>query len=291
MELQGPLKLRWRQIKDVPFTVTSHAQAVVIDSDVYVGGGSGTVVMVYSLHTRVWRTLPPHESEWFGMAVVNNQLVLVGGRSIMSVKNMTNVLGVWDVGSQMWTSPFPAMHTPRCSPSAVSYNKWLGVAGGIDSASCYRAEVELLDTVSKQWHKCSPLPSACSQMSSAINGNMWYLYSPRNTTIFTVCLDELISQASVDTSNALSPWQSLPPPDELATVLVLNGVLLAIGGLCNSKIQYYRFSSNSWVKAADLPWSRCRCACAVLPNGEIFIASGNSGAGVGIKRVDIATVT
>ena len=57
-------------------------QAVVIGSDVYVGGRSGQnveTVMVYSLQTGTWRTLPPYESCLFGMAVVNNQLVLVGG--------------------------------------------------------------------------------------------------------------------------------------------------------------------------------------------------------------------
>ena len=294
MELHSPLKLKWRRMQDMPFTMTGHAQAVVIDDDVYVGGGSGTVVMIYSLHTRVWRTLPPYESEWFGMAVLNNQLVLVGGRSIMSVKSMTNLLGVWDVGSQTWTKPFPVMHTPRRSPSAFSYNKWLIVAGGIDNTSCNVADVELLDTLSKQWHNCSPLPSACSRMSSAINGNMWYLFSTSQTSVFTVCLDELISQVSPtsDTLSSLSPWQILSLPNKSSmrsTALVLNGALLAVGG---SNIQHYQLSSRSWIKAADLPCGRSQCACVVLPNGGIFLAGGSSGGcgDLGIKRVDIATI-
>ena len=294
MELQGPLKLKWRRMQDMPFTMTGHAQAVVIDGDVYVGGGSGTVVMVYSLQTRVWRTLPPYESEWFGMAVVNNQLVLVGGRSIVSAKNTANMLGVWDVGSQTWTNPFPAMHTPRRSPSAISYNKWLVVAGGIDNASHNVSVIEVLDTLSRQWHNCSPLPSACSRMSSSINGNMWYLFSTNHTNIFTVCLDELISQASCpsDERSMLSLWQTLNIPlldksSAQSTGLVLNGALLAVGGL---DIQHYQLSSRSWVKAADLPCSRSQCACVVLPSGEIFIAGGDGRGGLGIKRVDIATI-
>lgn len=292
MELQGPLKLKWRRMQDMPFTMTGHAQAVVIDGDVYIGGGRGTVVMVYSLHTRVWRTLPPYESEWFGMAVVNNQLVLVGGRSVVSVKNVTNMLGVWDVGSQTWTNPFPAMHSPRRSPSAVSYNKWLVVAGGIDNASHNVAVVELLDTLSKQWHTCSSLPSAYSRMSSAINGNMWYLFSTNHTNIFTVCLDELISQASCtsDEQSMLSLWQTLPLLDKSSaqsTALVLNGALLAVGGL---DIQHYQLSSRSWIKAADLPCGRSQCTCVVLPSGEIFVAGGDGRGGLGIKRVDIATI-
>ena len=57
MELQSPLKLKWRRMQDMPFTVTGHAQAVVIGGDVYVGGGTGTVVMVYSLHSRVYNIM------------------------------------------------------------------------------------------------------------------------------------------------------------------------------------------------------------------------------------------
>ena len=291
MELKGPLKLKWRRMQDMPFTVTGHAQAVVVGSDVYVGGGAGTVVMVYSLHTRIWRTLPPHESEWFSMAVVNNQLVLIGGRRVVSTKNiMTNSLGVWNVGLQMWTYPFPAMHAPRRSPSTVSYNKWLVVAGGIDNASHNVAVVELLDTLSKQWHSCSSLPSAYSQMSSAINGNMWYLFSLDHTSIFTVCLDDLISRAlhSSDKPSMQSQWQSLPlPPTALSTALVHNRALYAVGGL---NIQHYQPSISGWIEIADLPCDRSRCACVVLPSGEIFLAGGEARDGLGIKRVDIATI-
>ena len=292
MELNIPLKLKWQRMRDMPFTMTGHAQAVVIDGDVYIGGGRGTVVMVYA---GVWRTLPPYESEWFGMAVVNKQLVLVGGRSVMSPYNTTNQLGVWDAGSQMWTHPFPVMHTPLRSPSAVSYNKWLVVAGGVDNTSHCVAEVKLLDTLSKQWYKCSPLPSACSRMSSAINGNMWYLFSTSPTRVFTVCLDELISQASAAGSvpPMLSPWHTLPLPDKLTTALVLNGALLAVGGLNSSTIHLYQVSSGSWIRAAELPCSRSQCVCIVLPSGEIFLGGGSggeSGVIVGIKRVDIATI-
>ena len=58
----------------------------MIDDNVYVGGlglsENNGIVMVYSLATGSWRTLPPSETMWFGMAAVNNQLVLVGGNNI-----------------------------------------------------------------------------------------------------------------------------------------------------------------------------------------------------------------
>ena len=83
-------------------------QAVVIGGDVYVGGGGGEnedTVMVYSLQTGTWRTLPPYESRYFGMAVVNNQLVLVGGQRKSILAEVTNVLGLWDERSQSMDTP------------------------------------------------------------------------------------------------------------------------------------------------------------------------------------------
>ena len=92
----------------MPFVMAS-CQAVMIGDNVYVGGGHNisatNVVMVYNIHTGTWGKLLPYGSEWFGMAAVNNQLVLVGGANTISGR-ATNVLGVWDEGSQKWTHPF-----------------------------------------------------------------------------------------------------------------------------------------------------------------------------------------
>ena len=279
----------------MPIEMSNSIQAVVIGDKVYIGGGyseNGDIVMVYALHTESWRRLPPYESQWLGMAVVNDQLVLVGGRR-MSTSKATNVLGVWDEGSQTWTHPFPEMPTSRYFLSAISYQKWLVVAGG-----SFSNKVELLDTLSGQWYKGSPLPSECSEMTSAINGNMWYLsggFSSQgsNKHVFSVCLDELISQAVSESAGTTSPstpspWQTLTDtPLTLSTVLLLNGALLIVGGNDSSAIHHYKPSHKSWVKVGDLPTVRWFCACTVLPNGEIFVAGGN---GVNGWRTDIGAI-
>ena len=274
-------------------------QAVVIGSDVYVGGGSGRnaeTVMVYSLQTRTWRTLPPYESCLFGMAVVNNQLVLVGGLST-STRRVTNVLGLWDERSQTWTHPFPVMPTARRSLSVVFYQKWLVTAGGTDGRGQYFNKVELLDTLSGQWYEGSPLPKGCSDMPSAISGNMWYLSGGVTSTyesnehVSSVCLDVLISQAVSQSAGTTSPptpspWQTLPEvPEEFSTALIIRGSLLTVGGLDSSAIHLYQPSRRSWVKVGDLPTQRLTCAGIVIPSGEIFVAGGGSS-----SRVDIATI-
>ena len=275
----------------------NHIQTVVIGDGVCVGGGGGSIVatvMVYYVQTGLWTTLPPHETYYFGMAAVNNQLVLVGGRST-STGEVTNILVVWDEKSQTWTRPFPVIPTARHSLSAISYKKWLIVAGGRDDRYSPLHKVELLDTRSGQWYEGSPLPTECSSMSSAINGNMWYLsggyFQRSNDYVFSVCLDELISLAvSQSAGSTSSPWQTLPEaPQAHSTVLILNGALLTVGGRGSSSIHLYQPGRRSWVKVGDLPGVRLQCACTVLPNGEMFVA-GSSGFVWESKHMYIATV-
>ena len=108
----------------------SDCQAVVIGDNIYAGGGDGytnlqsQMVMIYKIHSGSWEMLPHNGKKWFGMAAVNGQLVLVGGKQI-SPKRTTNQLSVWDEGLQSWTHPFPDMPTPRHSVSAVSYTNML----------------------------------------------------------------------------------------------------------------------------------------------------------------------
>ena len=284
----------------MPLHMTDHIQAVVIGGNVYVGGGyasfgRGNTVMVYSLQTGSWRTLLPYETDDYGMAAVNNQLVLVSA-------SHSNV-GVWDEGTQTWTHPCLKMPTSRKLTSVISYHKWLIVTGGCYN-NYYSDKVELLDTLSGQWYEGPPLPNRFSEMSSAINGNMWYLsrgfirvsIPQANKHVFSVCLDELISQAvsqragDATSRSTPSPWQTLTDtPLPHSTVLVVNRALLAVGGSDSSAIHHYQPSSKRWVKVGALPTKRWMCACTVLPSGEIFVAGG--GGENDQLRVDIGTIS
>ena len=307
-ELNIPLKLEWKEGKKMPFGMSESIQAISIGDSVYVGGGFNTLkskratVMVYILSTSLWNTLLPYEHQYFGMAAVNNQLVLVGGRNILT-GNVSNMLGVWDEGSQTWTHPFPDMPTSRDSPAIASYKNWLIVAGGRDERYLSFRKVELLDTSSGWWYEGSPLPSEyrCLSMSSAVNGNMWYLsrlQGVHSKSVLCVCLDELIFQAvspsggtaSPPAPSGPSPWQTLTDlPLERSIALILNGALLAVGGELSSAIHLYQPSSRSWVKVGELPSMWWECACTVLPSGEMLVAGGCSHP-TRYDRMDIATI-
>ena len=136
-------------------------------------------------------------------------------------------------------------------------------------------------------------------MSSAINGNMWYLSRGYNSNgvgnkhVFSVCLDKLISQSTDATSSSIpSPWQTLADTSvSNTTLLVVSGALLTVGGFHSSAIHHYQPSSSSWVKVGDLPIKRWQCACTVLPSGDIFVAGGHNRSNkLADSCLDIATL-
>ena len=189
------------------------------------------------------------------------------------------------------------MTTACYSSSVVVYkNKWLVLVSGHDDRTAL-SRVEILDTAeSGQWYHAAPLPQTCHRVSAVTIGNMCYLlggYSGGGLSrkVYSVCLDDLISQAvpqSAGTSapSTPSPWMTIQDtPLGGSTALCLNGALMTVGGGWSTTIYHYQPSTKSWIKAGELPAGRARCACTVLPSGEVFVACGYKN-----KEVDIASL-
>ena len=303
------LKLKWRKGKDLPFGMLDYPKAVVFKEKVYIGGGfakldrEAQTVVVYDLQWDSYDMLPPYACKWFSMAVVNNQLVLIGGQDACTGER-TNKLGVWNEQSKKWTHPLPPVITACNSPSVVTYqNKWLVVIGGYDGKK-HLSRVEILEmTEPGQWYYSTSLPQPCSHAAPATIGNMCYLLGgytnhgvAASRRVFCVCLDDLISQQT--TENDPSPWQSLPDiPLVRSTALAFNGALLAVGGCRGSTlsncetIHSYQPSSRSWIKAGELPIGRSHCSCTVLPTGDLYVAGGGVlDDSVAQSIVDIASI-
>ena len=318
LEPETPFTFEWKRAAKMPFKMTEYPQAVVMNGKVYIGGrvaftssssslfitaASGQTVMVYEYQLDRWSTIPPYECEYFAMAAVNNRLVLIGGCDVAE-DAVTAQLGVWD---GKWTKPFTPMPTARCSVSAITYIKWLVVIGGrLEDVDTKLSNVEILDTTLDQWYRCAPLPQPCSSISlTATVGNMCYALGGftsnhrGSTKAFSVCLDNLISQAvsqSAYSSIATpSPWQALPnTPLAYSTAISVDGALFAVGGLIqdsmepSTSVYLYQPSCKSWVLAEVLPHGRERCACIAFADRKILIAG--RGVGYGSQEVDIAEV-
>ena len=251
-----------------------------------------------------WRTLPRYQYVQFTMAVLQDQLTLVGGCESSSWK-VTNQIAVWD--SRQWTHPYPPMPTPRHSPAVVTHIKWLVVAGGDDGNHCL-STVEIMDATNKQWFTATPLPVRCRDMTSAIVGEECYFMggftdqSPPNKSnihVFHVSISAITSQAPSQSTITPVQWHTLPDtPLACSAALALCGSLLAVGGRHisedpSSAIHLYQPGSGQWVKVGDLPTARDSCSCTLLPSGEILVAGGFTiqGRYVNyISRVDVASV-
>ena len=286
-ELKFPLKLKWTKKSKMPFGISEYPQVAVLKDKVYIGGGNASseeerkTVIVYDPQQDSYNILPPYTHKHFAMAIVNDNLVLIGGENVRDNKvRFSNELGMWNNETAEWTCPLPPMTTACKHPSTTTYkNRWLVVIGGFNDTGAL-SRVEILDISSQQWSNSAPMVTSCNQVSLATVGNMCYLLGGiiENTTIsskvYGACIDHLISHNLDASSVSPSPWQILPDtPGTLDTALALNGALFAVGGR-GPDIYMYQPSTESWVKAGRLRTGRSACGCAVLSNGDVIVAGG-----------------
>ena len=276
--------------------------SVVAQGRVYVGGGLADndedqhTVVVYEQEAG-WKRLPIYQYIQFTMAVLQDQLTLVGGRDTSTLE-VTNQIAVWD--SRQWTYPYPPMPTPRLKSAVVTYIKWLVVAGGSDDGTHCLSTVEIMDTTNKQWFTTTPLPVGCRTMTSAIVGEECYFmggftdHNQPNKQVFHVSISAITSQGPSQSAITPVQWHTLPnTPLGLSAALALHGSLLAVGGRHSSgnpssAIHLYQPGSRQWVKVGDLPTARDACSCTLLPSGEILVAGGLTS--YYISRVDVASL-
>ena len=307
--MKTPLQLRWRRGRDMPFGMGDYIQSVMVQGTLYVGGGvvgrggNDKIEMAYDTSSGTWAMLPPYRASYFGMAVINTQLVLVGGIE----RGNKSKVGVWSAERREWTHPYPDMATTRSACSAVGYNEWLVVAGGWGDGTRILSSVEILNTDSKQWYAGPPTPTGWIRMKTAVVGCVWYFmggctgkpgsFSATYTAmVFSVSLPALTSQLHSQQSRATSHnsqlWKEIPGLQMiLSAPLSMSGCLLAVGGNDEvgdavSAIHLYQPATGEWVKVGDLPRPRSDCMCVMIGDREILVAGGPSLSTV----VDIALI-
>ena len=290
------------------FGMGNYVQSVVVEGTVYVGGGfagpgsdNDYIVMTYYVSTGKWATLPSYGTRTFAMTSINNQLVLVGGCEHGGVSS--KLVGVWDADNKQWTHPYPEMHIARTSCSAVVYNEWLVVAGGLPTTYEFvLSSVEVMNIESKQWYAG---PRTCIPwylMKTAIVGDECFFMSGftgkklfsaiPSTNVYSVSLSCLISKIQSGKTYGQA-WKEISGlQTTYSTPLSIRGSLLAVGGRDNHRnavtaIHLYKPDTGEWAKVGDLPTPRYYCSCTLLnPVREILVFGGLNAKY--IKTMDIA---
>ena len=300
--------MEWTNRPDMPFAMDGYIQSVIVLGTIYVGGGyagrgsdNNYIVMTYDTCSPCeWHQLPPYRAKGFSMAVVNNQLLLAGGRErnntiTKRISNsfrrdhrdiaVTNLLGVWETDGKKWTHPYPPMPTARSGSSVVAYKQWLLVAGGV-SCRVKVSTVDVLDVDSLQWWSAPSMPTPLSDMRSTILGDMWYIMVGdvyNIDKVYSVSVPALLSHSNFVSSRNKSYhlWNIMSGLGLIfSTPICIGGSLLAVGGKnvkdCKAVTAIHRYlpEIEEWVVVGELPSPLYHCTCAVISAGEVFVAGG-----------------
>ena len=291
-ELTFNLPLKWKKSVKMPSGV-SVAHAVEVGGKVYIGGGnaegSDRKVLEYTIQGGQWREIRTPVGG-FGMAVVNDQLIIIGGRDGKGV--ITDQVWVLESDSNTWTQPFPAMPTAREWVSAVGYKRWVLVVGG-HGKRC----VEVLDTVSKKWYTAAPLPSDAVQPSLAVIQDTLYIVWGELFAVsisIPMLISDAMSQSTASDEPRSTEWQPLPhTPTSDPAITSFHGSLIAVGEYDSpsSTIAMYLPQTEQWLTVAQLPSPRNGCMCVVIPEtGEMMVVGGLDENRDYINTIDICTL-
>ena len=275
--------LQWQPCADLPVGM-HHAQAVVLEGKAYVGGGiTGRVIdanNIYCYDFDSWTTIPSPTRE-SALAVYDSQLVLAGGRPVSGL--ITNHLWVLEEDGKTWSQPHPAMPTARYGASAISTDRHLIVAGGVDSPIIPTPVVEVYN--GQEWMKTEPLPRGCYHMKQAYHNGTYYLLGGQFDPVapyesgFCASLQSLISKATPHSSIEQGPvWKRLPAVDyDFSSVFIYEGILFVAGGFTmdwTPTLQTYSPLTHSWLKVGELPVAVSSTCTIVLPTQELMMIGG-----------------
>ena len=120
------------QVSSLPFAMT-HAQSVVIDDIIFVGGGLtnrddgvNNVLFKYNPKSNTWIILPGCPVIYYGLGTINGRPVVVGGKDIFIGGEVTGNCYVFIAETEEWKKSVPAMKTPRYDLTVASYGDLLG---------------------------------------------------------------------------------------------------------------------------------------------------------------------
>ena len=258
--------------------------AVVNGDTAYFMLRDGTICS-YNSATNQWKDVLRYNYTCASLAVVNEELIAIGGcESSMFKKTYLNTLVVV-VRTHRSDRRYPPMPTKRSDAVAVTSPAYLIVAGGMTGSALkdQTSAVEVMDTATLVWSVVARLPHPYRRASATICGDRVYILGGENANIkmksvLTCSLTELVQSSSLSSS----VWDGIADaPAYRSTCAAINGELLMFGG-CDkqykpmSAIRKYNRATNSWDLINNIPSPKYNCLVAVLPSQEVMVVGGSS---------------
>ena len=277
-----------------------------LDGEIYVIGKlrscCDTVLVLNPENGGSWDELPESPNNaGFAMAVLNQQLVLVGG--YLQNGPCSKRLTVWDKSEKKWKHPYTAdMPTARRNAAAAGYGLWLAVAGGDVAIAQPTSKVEVFDSIQSEWFIAKPLPIHWFEMTSTVLNGRWYLLGGTTRrfgekSVYSVSLHALITLAVSKSNEDITIWRKLPDIKDLySTSVTFQGSLLAIGGRDHSDlasssyskaVYEHNFSTRCWENIGTLQHETSECVCVFTPTGKLVVIGGYTRTGEISRRAYI----
>lgn len=274
----------------------------------YVSDPVPSKIFEYEILENVWSNEIECPKHCFSLAVLNEQLTLVGGGATLSTVCSNTLLSLIDnptmVGTKQWAENYKPMQKKRMLPAVASNSSYFVVAGGDDPNYISRT-VEVMELGTQEWHAPSALPKHGGFISSAtiIEDKLYLSFGHSNIEslcpVVTCSLTALVrSSESATTQNIVRPllWQKLPvgPPLYRPKTVQLCGNLLAVGGYatlgynsrkdkemyeCNGSVYVYDEEKRKWTLVCRLPSNKGfpdnNFAVVSLREDELIVMGGN----------------
>ena len=222
----------------------------------------------FEISTENWKRLPSCPYTDSGLVVLEDKVTTVGGwdGSCTSKKLFALTLG-------SWVEEYPAMHTERTRPAAVSTpdGNQLIVVGGYVGGSTL-ATVEIYQVNTRAWYKLQNLPQPLRYPSAIIFKDHFIVHGIDGNGYY----HPILSSAQLNSSK-YGNWKSIPPPPvEESALSALRGQLIIIGGRrrFSTVKSIYQLVGRKWKEIGSMSSERRMCLVVSLTTENIMVVGG-----------------
>ena len=245
-------------------------------------------VLKYSPGRDCWDHLPSPPVLEFTVAILGDQLLVVGGVD-KATSALTNTILAFNESSQQWVQSYTAMPVPLANPAVIGYQNYLILAGGYNVKNGLDTGVNILEITSNKWIMVQSLPSGDRYQTVLIQDTI-YLVGEQNRYLLRAHVPSLIQGRS-------DVWESLSkaPFYRMSPVSIGNNLVAVCNG--NERrpsnlelrpgIHLYNPNKDQWIRICNLPpdLARKECNCAITSG--MLVVLGNAGS---VIAVTCATV-
>lgn len=199
--------------------------------------------------------------------ILNNRLLIIGGRSNTTGKTALNHVTQYDPISNTWIALPPLPDELIASVAQVIGNQIIVTNGGLNRTTSPQSTTRI-GLLANKWESVKAMPVALGEVAGGIIGNKLYLVGEGSSAT----LAHNLSTGTWSNTSALTkrPFVGHHHADE-----VVNGKLYLIGGLGSSagKVQIYNPATNTWSLGKNMPFAAGSTSTSVI-GGEIYVAGG-----------------